>query len=159
MRLLIVLFIVLSAVLTHAQSTEKTDIFIAPLAEVIGFSFKGPAFGGGFALGAGNGVAVGARFLYAVDTESIHTFEIAFFMRFYFKGADACTGPFGQLNIGAAIHEHEHAAFPITKLGVFSAGIAAGWRLPLGKRWYFEPSVRAGYPYLVGTGVAFAFRL
>ncbi|MCL1929333.1 MAG: DUF3575 domain-containing protein [Treponema sp.] len=157
-RAFTVLFIILSAVLTHAQTTEKTDFFFAPLAEIVGYSRKGPSLGGGFALGAGNGVAIGARFLYAIDTETIHTMEITAFMRFYLLGANVCTGPFIQLNAGASIYNHEQGVYTPAEVGSLSAGIAAGWRFLLGERWYIEPSIRAGYPYIAGVGVSFAFR-
>ena len=171
---LVIFFLILSAIPVHAQSTEKhvysaertnesegspPDFFIAPLAEVLGYSRKGPAFGGGLAVGAGSGVAIGLRFFYAIDTESINTMEITAFMRFYILADKACTGPFAQLNIGMALFNHKHAAFPPADVIAFSTGITAGWRFPLGKHWCLEPSVRAGYPYLAGAGVAFAFRL
>ena len=148
-----------TAVPARAQNTEKTDFFIAPLAEILGYSRQGPSFGGGVAVGAGNGVAIGARFLYAVDTESVNTVELAVFMRFYPGGADACTGLFVQLNAGAFVLGLHEIPFAFAKSGSISAGIAAGWRFPLGERWYMEPSVRVGYPYMLGAGVAFAFRL
>ena len=141
-----------------AHSSEKPDFFIAPLAEITGYSRDGISFGAGFALGAGNGVAIGARFLYAVDTESLRTMEIAVFMRFYLQGAEACTGPFIQLIAGASIHNKEHAAVPPVRAGSLSAGIAAGWRVSLSEHWYMEPAIRAGYPYIAGAGISFAFR-
>ncbi|MCL1813864.1 MAG: hypothetical protein FWG29_10155 [Treponema sp.] len=179
-RFLVVLFIVLSAVSAHAQTAEQPvysaegteagvanedsrsaspDFFIAPLAEIVGYSRIGPSFGAGFALGAGNGVAIGARFLYCADTESVYTMEITVFMRFYIQGADVCTGPFAQLNAGASIFNHEHSVSPPTEVGALSAGVAAGWRFLLAERWYVEPALRFGYPYMFGVGVAFAYRL
>ena len=145
--------------IADGSEATHTDFFIGPLAEIIGFSRNGASFGGGFALGAGNGVAIGLRFFYGVDTESIHTMEIAVFMRFYLLGANASTGPFAQINVGASTHNHEHNAFPPVNVGAFSAGIAAGWRFLLAERWYLEPSLRLGYPYIVGGGVSFAYRL
>ena len=142
-----------------AHPVEKADFFIAPLAELIGYSWDNVSIGAGFAIGAGNGIAIGARFLYAVDPESIHTMEIAVFMRAYLRGAQACTGSFIQLNAGASIYNHEHVVSLPAKVGALSAGIAVGWRLPLGQRTYIEYYVRAGYPYIYGGGVAFAFKL
>ena len=141
-----------------AHSDKKPGFFIAPLAEIIGYGREGPSFGAGFALGAGNGVAIGVRFLYVIDTESIHTMEIAIFMRAYLWGTEACTGPFVQLNTGVTVHKYKHVVFAFGEAGAFSAGIAAGWRFPLGERWYIEPSVRVGYSYIAGAGVAFAYR-
>ncbi|MCL1929087.1 MAG: autotransporter outer membrane beta-barrel domain-containing protein [Treponema sp.] len=138
---------------------RRPDFFIAPLAEITGYTRDGVSFGAGFALGGGNGVAIGSRFLYVVDFESIHTIEITVFMRFYLQGAEACTGPFIQLNAGAAIHNHKHGAFAFAGVGAHSAGIAAGWRFLLGERWYIEPYIRIGYSYIAAAGVAFALRL
>ena len=171
---LVLFFLILSAIPVHAQSTEKQvysaertnesegsppDFFIAPLVEVLGYSRKGPAFGGGLAVGAGSGVAIGLRLFYAIDTESINTLEIAVFMRFYLQGPDACTGLFVQLNAGASIFDYESAATPPAEAGDISLGIAVGWRFLLGSRWYLEPAVRLGYPYIGGLGVSIAYRL
>ena len=138
---------------------KRPDFFIAPLAEITGYTRDSVSFGAGFALGAGNGIAIGARFLYVVDFESIHTMETTVFMRFYLKGAEVCTGPFIQLNAGATTHNYKHGAFVFAGAGALSAGIAAGWRFSLGERWYIEPSVRLGYSYIAAAGVAFALRL
>lgn len=143
----------------NSSPGTSSDFFIAPLVEIIGYSRKGPSFGAGFALGAGNGVAIGMRFLYGIDTESIHMMELGVFLRFYLQGASICTGPFFQLNAGASIYNHKHAVYPPARVGALSSGISAGWRFRLGKRWYFEPSIRAGYPYIAGVGASFAFRL
>ena len=156
---LVLFFLILSAIPAHAQSTEKPDFFVAPLAEVLGYSRKGPAFGGGLAVGAGSGVAIGLRLFYAIDTESINTLEIAVFMRFYLQGPDACTGLFVQLNAGASIFDYENAASPPAEAGDISLGIAVGWRFLVGSRWYLEPAVRVGYPYIGGLGISFAYRL
>ena len=135
------------------------DFFIAPLTEIIGFSQKGPSFGAGFALGAGTGVALGLRLLYSIDLDSINTLEMAGFIRYYLKGADTHTGLFIQLNVGAAIFAYEKVVFTIAESSSLSAGVAAGWRFKLRERWYFEPYIRAGYPYIAGAGAAFAYRL
>jgi len=161
--LIVILFLVFYAFPAQGQTTnqsgESSGFFIAPLVEVIGFSRKGPAFGGGLAMGMGEGVAIGWRFLYAVDTESVHTLELAVFMRFYVRGSNAVTGPFIQLNAGAAIHALESfPSFP-ADAGGLSADIAVGWRFPIGQRWYIEPLIRVGYAYIAGVGVSFAFRL
>ncbi|MDR0447744.1 MAG: DUF3575 domain-containing protein [Treponema sp.] len=159
MRLIMVLFLVLSAVSVQAQDKEEYDLFIAPLAEIIGYSKRGSSFGAGLALGAGSGTAIGARFLYAVDPDSFQIMEIAVFTRFYFQGSKVSTGPFAQLNAGAAIYNHQNAAAPPADDGSFSLGLAFGWRFPLRNRLNIEPSVRVGYPYIAGAGVSLAFQL
>ena len=85
--------------------------------------------------------------------------EITVFARYYPLAAKAYTGPFIQINTGVVFFSRAHIAFPPADVIGFSTGIAAGWRFPMGKRWYIEPSVRAGYPYIAGAGVAFAYRM
>ena len=149
----------LSAVPVHAQNSDKMDFFIGPLTEILGFSRKGPSLGAGFALGAGTGVTLGLRMLYSIDLDSINTLEMSGFFRFYLKGGDAHTGLFIQLNVGAAIFAYERVVFTRAESSALSAGVAAGWRFMLKERWYFEPYIRAGYPYIAGVGAAFAYRL
>jgi len=154
-------FIACSAlfVVPARAAEEGSSFFIAPLAEVTGFSRKGPAFGGGLALGWGDGVSIGLRFLYSASLENFNTVEMAVFMRFYFRGPEARTGLFAQLNMGSVMYALNNKAYFPAYSGDISAGIAVGWRFPLGKRWYLEPAVRAGYPYMGGAGIAAAFRL
>jgi hypothetical protein len=33
------------------------------------------------------------------------------------------------------------------------AGLSAGWRFPLGTRWYIEPVISGGYPHIIGGGI------
>ena len=148
----------------HAQTAEQPvkgpGFFIAPLAEVSGYGRKGPGFGGGIALGMGDVVSAGFRLLYskAMGAESINTLEIAVFMRFFPFSSTVPAGFFFQIEGGGALFAHNKApSFPADAGGVM-AGITAGWRFPLGNRWYIEPSVRAGYPYIAAAGVSAAFR-
>jgi hypothetical protein len=142
----------------EAAEASFPDFFIAPLAEVLGYGRKGPAFGGGLAVGAGDGVAVGARLLYAIDTESVNALELAVFVRWYLLGSKASSGPFVQVNAGAAVFAHKSAVSFPAEAGSLSADFAAGWRFPLGEHWYIEPAVRAGYPHIAGAGVSAGFR-
>jgi len=145
--------------ITQEAEPRHSQFFIAPLAEVIGYSRKGPAIGGGLAVGAGDGVAIGVRCLYAVALggESLNTLELAVFMRWYLRGSEAYTGPFVQLNAGAVMVATESAVSFPAEVGGLSLGIAFGWRFPLGKHWYIEPAVRAGIPYIAGAGMSAAF--
>ena len=150
----------------HAQNSdmpieqpaaEKQElIFIAPLAEAIGYSYATIAYGGGLAVGSGSGTAIGLRFLYAVDPEDFVFMEFLFFLRFYFFGAQASTGPFVQLNGGPVVYAYSSPE--LSGYGNISAGLNVGWRFPLGRNFFIEPSVRAGYPYIFGGGVSSGFR-
>ena len=142
----------------EAVSRGFPDFFIAPLFEVLGYSRRGMAFGGGIAIGAGNGIAIGLRLLYALDTELMNTLEIAVFMRAYIFGKDASAGPFAQLNIGSASFGYkEHVHIP-SVAGTFSIGLGGGWRFILGQNWYIEPTIRLGYPYILGGGISGSYR-
>jgi len=138
----------------RAQEKNRPDIFIAPLVELIGFSGKGLAFGGGFALGAENsGYALGLRILYATEGDSINTTELNVFVRFYFFERDQHTGIFLQLNGGSAHYSRDE-----DDAGSVSAGVSVGWRFPFKKIFFIEPAVRIGYPYMAGVGGAGVYR-
>jgi hypothetical protein len=140
-----------------AQNTEKQELFfIAPLFETIGYSDESTAFGGGLTIGTGSGIAFGMRLLYALNPEDFTFVEILFFLRYYFFGSGANTGPFVQLNTGPVLYIDN-----ITNLkgyGNISAGLTAGWRFSLGNRFFLEPAARFGFPYLAGAGVSAGFR-
>ena len=162
----ILFLVVFSAIPARAQTPQHPEgspaFFAAPLVEAAGFGRRTPAIGGGFALGAGSGTAIGLRLFYAAapGRESVTMMELAVFMRLYFLGPEADRGPFAQLNVGAVIFAYKSAVVSIPAgAGSISAGIAVGWRFPFGKHWYIEPAVRAGYPYVVGAGVSAGFRL
>jgi hypothetical protein len=44
------------------------------------------------------------------------------------------------------------------KISSTSAGVMLGRRFLLGGRWYVEPYLRAGYPYVAGAGASAGFR-
>ena len=136
---------------------ERREVFfIAPLAEAIGYSYTSIAYGGGLAIGSGSGTAVGLRFLYATDPENYIFMEILFFLRFYFLGSEASTGPFLQFNGGPVIYAD--SVPELSGYGGISAGLNAGWRLPIGRNFFIEPAVRVGYPYIVGGGISSGLR-
>ena len=161
---LILLFLLFPLFVVHAQDPKSSDrladIFIAPLAEVIGYSRKGPAYGGGLAIGAGDfGYAIGLRVLYAVDTESVHTLELNFFVRYYFLTPDDHQGPYFQINAGPAVFSYNEIVSIPSEVSEITASLVFGWRVPLSKSFFVEPAVRVGYPYIVGAGVSAGFRL
>jgi hypothetical protein len=141
-----------------AARDNPGDFFFAPLGEALMYSREGVSIGGGFSAGFGEGAALGIRLLYAQDAEQLAVLEAVFFLRFYLPRLEGAAGPFAQLNIGTALFGREKPpSFP-AEAGIVSAGLALGWRFPLGSRWYIEPALRAGYPYIAGGGLSAGFR-
>ena len=143
---------------TKKEPVQRPNFFIAPLAQILGYSRVGSAVGAGFSLSSGDGIAIGFSFLYFIDAEYVTTMEITALMRFYLFGPDAITGPFVQLNIGSSTFAYKSLVpFP-AKAGTLSAGISAGWRIPFKEQWYLEYNIRVGFPYIAGVGASAAFR-
>jgi len=158
-----VVFVFLAIIPSMAQTAASHGhgFFIAPLLEVNGYGRERPAVGCGFALGIGDGISEGFRLIYAkaLGGESIDSLELSVFFRVYPLSHNVPTGLFFQLDTGAVIFAYDEAiSFP-AKAGDAAIGIAAGWRFSLRERWYIEPAIRAGYPYLIGVGVSGGFRL
>ena len=133
------------------------DLFVAPLGETLGYGWNGIAYGGGLALGTGSGGALGLRFLYLVDREDIVFFEVNVFARLYIFGPGAFSGPFVQINAGPVLYSDQ--SLSPSGYGNVSAGLSGGWRFLLGRFFFLEPSLRIGYPYLAGGGVAAGYRI
>ena len=165
---LLIAFLGLPFSVLFAQQPQ--NVFAAPLAELNGYGWDSPAFGGGVSVGAGTGGALGLNLLYAMDTERFSFLEIQFFARGYIFGKDAYSGPFVQLGLGPVIYndkkevqserseQSEQQNQPTTQPATFqttnfSAGLTTGWRFLAGRFLYIEPTIRIGYPYLIGGGV------
>jgi hypothetical protein len=76
--------------------------------------------------------------------------------RFYLSSAKNNTGLFLQAEGGIVLFAHEK--LEITEYFAPVGGLSAGWRFPLGTRWYIEPAIRGGYPYLFGASLTAGFR-
>jgi len=135
-------------------ASASGDFWISPLGETVMYSSSGNSFGGGLALGYGKGASIGLKTAYFVDTqEEIDVLEVGVLLRFYIRGSDFCSGPFVQFNGGQALFfRRENISIP-AKWGIISAGVNLGWRFHLGKLFFVEPSIRAGYPYFAGAGL------
>ncbi|MCL2092824.1 MAG: hypothetical protein FWH12_01395 [Treponema sp.] len=141
------------------EAPAREEIFIAPYAETLFYSPEGLSYGGGLSLGYGSGTALGLRLLYAGDPEGHGALEILVFYRFYLGAQGVRSGPFIQLMGGPVLFVYESLATLREGVGTLSAGLLAGWRIPLQEAWYVEPSLRAGYPYIAGLSVSFGRRL
>ena len=160
LALLFLLFFLPACIQVMGQSGPGSeDFFIAPQAETLMYSPDSISTGGGFTIGYGSGIAMGLRMLFAVDPHSYGIVEMLFFLRLYLAGSWANTGPFVQINGGPVLFTSETIRTVRKGIGTISAGISAGWRIPLGKYWFLEPAIRSGYPYIAGAGVSGGLRL
>jgi hypothetical protein len=133
------------------------EFFTGAGVETALFNERGAAFGGGLCLGYGYGDgALGFR-AFCFTGGGITTVELGLFLRVYpFRENE---GFFVQAEAGAGLFALNGDFTVPAETGRFSVGLAAGWRFPLGERWYVEPFLRAGYPYIAGGGVSAGFRL
>jgi hypothetical protein len=96
--------------------------------------------------------AVGIKTGYSYDFSGLGTLELGALGRWYFLPLNK-SRIFVQAELGADLIFYEGETLP-----AFLGGLAAGWRMPLGS-WFLEPTLRAGYPYIWGAGLAFGYRL
>jgi hypothetical protein len=130
-------------------------------AETAMYGPTGFIFGGSFSFGYGRGTSVGLKAVYFYNhAESLDVLELNFLLRFYFQGFTYSSGPYIQILGGAAIFFRRENGITIpAQWGTVSAGAAFGWRFHLGKLFFFEPYIRAGYPYIAGGGLTAGVRL
>jgi hypothetical protein len=148
--------LVIFAVVAAWPLPAEEGFFIAPAAEVSLFSVEKAAFGAGLAFGYDGRATLGYRALCFVDPDGLATLELVLFFRAYLPPGRQ-DGFFIQAGVGPSIFAREGALFP-PGANSTSAGVALGWRFPLGKYFYIEPALRAGYPYIAGAGVSAGFR-
>ena len=152
------LFVLLTAVNMHAQEnqqeTTRRTFFAAPVIETVLYGRKPPSIGLGFALGSEDKVSLGLKGIYAIPLaeEDFTTIEITIFFRVYTSAT--ASGFFAQLTYGSSIFSGKSAVSLPAEGGLISIGITAGWRIPLGSRFFIEPYIRAGYPYYGGIGLS-----
>jgi hypothetical protein len=142
-----------SFTVSSLPSLERDDFWICPVTEINLYSLSGPAaFGGGLALSYGSVGFYGLRALCAADQNGFITLEITASVRLFLFAPHS--GFFIQIEGGPAFFfDNGRSAWwlPVT-------GVTAGWRFLLGERWFIEPAVRAGYPYIGGGGLSAGFR-
>jgi hypothetical protein len=151
--------ILLTMPLVSVFSQEIGDFWVCPAGEASYYGASSPAYGGGFAFGYGKGTAIGLKAAFFASPEGTTTIELNFFFRLFFLGAEAASGPFLQIMGGPAIFAADAGSTAVpSELGTVSAGLGFGWGFILNNRWFIEPFVRAGYPYLIGAGVSAGMR-
>jgi len=159
---LLLLCVFLPSMTAFAQSEqeqEQGDLWISLGGEASMYSYSNIALGGSLALGFGRGTSMGFKATWFFSLDGLNTLELCFILRFYLLGSQSISGPFLQLDGGPAFFysRDENISFP-AKYGTISAGLNFGWRFLFNNRWYIEPSVRGGYPYLAGVGISAGVR-
>ena len=142
--------------LPGASALIREDLWICPVAEIAMYSISSAAYGGGVMLGYGNRAAVGLKAAWFADgSNEVKTMELSFLFRWYFLRPSS--GLYLQFNGGPVFFAQKESLAIPSALGVISAGISLGWRIPIGRYWFAEGAVRAGYPYIAGGGLSFGF--
>ena len=101
--------------------------------------------------------AAGANVIRSSNFSGVDTLEATALFRWYFwRGSvgSSHTGWFAQANLGVSLFRAERG----TPIG-FVAEARAGYRKPLGERFFIEPYVRFGHPVMLGAGVLGGVRL
>jgi len=140
---------------------KQKDLFVALLAEGLGYSRYNIAVGCGIVFGGSlDGKGIGLRLLYVQDAENFIFFEAVAHIRLYLSPERDNTGIFLQAEGGVVFFSYEKFEFTGYLAPVGSIG--AGWRFIMKDKWYIEPFVRGGYPYIFGigfsTGLKFDFK-
>jgi len=138
---------------------EKGDSWFCLGGETALYSYSGISYGGGFALGYGKGTSIGLKAVWFIPSNGISVLELNFLYRIYFFGKQAYSGPFIQLLGGPVLFFSNESGVSVpSDLGALSMGVGCGWRFLIKDRWFIEPSVRCGYPYLAGAGLSAGMR-
>jgi hypothetical protein len=145
-------------VFAQAESKRGGDFWICPFGETAFYGIKNAAFGGGFAFGYGSGISIGLKAALFASTENTSTLELNFLFRVYLSGSRAYSGPFLQFAGGPAVFAQSGGIKIPSELGMIQAGLSFGWRFLFFNRWFIEPAVRGGYPYIAGAGLSAGVR-
>ena len=157
--ILFLFFIIFAAVVSAQPKTGYgEDFWFSVGAETALYESTDYAYGGSFMLGFGTGTSIGIRTVWFFNSNHMEVFELIFFFRYYLHGLTSNSGPFLQVMGGTSLfHGYGGLSIPFD-LGTFSAGLSFGWRFIFSDRWFIEPAVRAGYPFLIGAGVSAGVR-
>ena len=139
---------------------EKGEIWFCPSAEIALYSEHSFSYGAGFALAYGKKTSIGLKGVFFFDEAKVlDVLEIHLLFRLYLLKGNDNKGLFFQFTGGPAIFfPREHEIILPAQIGMFSAGIALGWRFLLGNTFFIEPQVRGGYPFIMGGSLSAGFR-
>jgi len=109
---------------------------------------EGAAAGGvlSFDLELNKHFLIGLNATFSHNFDTVFTLEPRVFFRYNlpFK----INGFFVQAELGTAVFFEDSKAYP-----AFSGGLAAGWRFLFNEKFYIEPYIRGGYPFIWGIGL------
>jgi len=139
---------------------ERGEFWFSPSAEIALYSKYSFSYGAGFSMAYGKKVCVGLKAAFFFDEqEALNVLELHFLLRLYLSNVNTSSGPFLQLTGGPALFfEHSGEITLPSDYGLFSIGLCFGWRFLLGNVFFIEPSIRAGYPFIVGGSVSIGLR-
>jgi len=143
--------------LVEENNDTREDLWISADISTAFYGISSMAYGGGLAVGYGTGISFGFRVAFYHYPKGIETLELSLLLRFYLLGTQAYSGPFAQFMGGPSFFNKEGELDIPSHSGMVSAGICFGWRFIFGK-WFVEPAIRGGYPYIFGAGVSGGLR-
>ena len=152
--LLIPSYIIFAQEANSVSGKSREDFWVSLGVDAGFYSITSVAYGGGLSIGYGTGLSVGFKAAWYYSTEGLETLELSLLLRFYLFGKDAYSGPFLQLMGGPALLNNEGNFSIPTNRGAFSCGIKAGLRFLFNERWFLEPAIRCGYPYILTAGIS-----
>ncbi|MDR3167704.1 MAG: hypothetical protein LBT93_07155 [Treponema sp.] len=150
---LFLLFMVtsLTANFVYTQETHRLSLGVGIEGNLN--SRQGMALGKNFSLdyGINRFLSAGMKAGFSKDFNRILIWEPDAFIRWYFKDFSSFL-LFVQADLGASIILTDARVYP-----VMLGGISGGIRFPLDK-WYVEPYIRSGYPFILGAGMSAGYR-
>jgi hypothetical protein len=153
MKKIFLLFIVLITPMTFAGAQEAKQFALGAGISGDMNTRYGAALGGMISTDYGiiPNLALGIKFGSSHNFDRIMTLEPEFFARWYFWNKKGLSF-FTQAGIGASIIFEDAVPHPAV-LGDLEVGL----RIAL-QRWYVEPYLRGGYPFIWGAGICAGYR-
>jgi len=145
---------------TEVQKIDLDGYFwVSAGAETAIYSKSGLSYGGGLVFAYNRGVSIGLKTTYFFDFDNrVDVLELGFLLRFFFRGIHDNVGPYIQFSGGQALFfRRDNVTIP-AKWGIFYGGANLGWRLFLGEKFFMEPYIRIGYPFIIGSGLSTGIR-
>ena len=155
---IIILFMPVSAAFSNEESKPgREDIWVCIGADTSFYSTVALAYGGSLAFGYGSGSSLGIKITLLFNDEKVDTLELCFILRLYLSGINEYSGPFLQLLGGPTFFNRDGFKLP-SDYGILSVGLSFGWRFIFNDRWFAEPAIRGGFPYIFGASISSGVR-